>query len=174
MGSGDCNIFLFLENHRHIFDVIRVRVSGVVQPLSPVYLNLGGEINFRLESTDILHPKDAQQQGGQKQQVIWNSGNTSVLTIEPQSGKAIGRREGKADVMLSNHLNAASIVHVSKVAYGQLDQKSQLIINADNQGSSFYAGPAPPEYRVRIKLFLDRQAEEMMPTVQFDGITLIR
>ena len=31
-----------------------------------------------------------------------------------------------------------------------------------------------PEYRVRIKLFLDRQAEEMMPTVQFDGMTLIR
>lgn len=27
---------------------------------------------------------------------------------------------------------------------------------------------------MRIKLFLDRQAEEMMPTVQFDGITLIR
>ena len=30
-----------------------------------------------------------------------------------------------------------------------------------------------PEYRVRVKLFLDKQSEEMMPTVQFDGITLI-
>ena len=48
MGSGDCNIFMFLEEHPHIFDVIRVRVSGVVQPLSPVYLHLGGEINFRM------------------------------------------------------------------------------------------------------------------------------
>lgn len=27
---------------------------------------------------------------------------------------------------------------------------------------------------MRIKLFLDRQADEMMPTVQFDGIPLIR
>merc|ERR1719491_2172191 len=114
MGSGDCNIFLFLEDHPHIFDVIRVRVSGVVQPLSPVYLNLGGEINFRLESTDHLDSSKDPQQGG-KQQVVWNSGNPAVLSIEPQSGKALARREGKADVMLSNHLNAASIVHVSKV-----------------------------------------------------------
>ena len=84
MGQGDCNIFLFLEDHPHIFDVIRVRVSGVVQPLSPVFLNLGGEINFRLESTDHLSAnKDAQLQAGGKQQVLWNSGNTAVLSIEP-------------------------------------------------------------------------------------------
>jgi hypothetical protein len=55
--------------------------------------------------------------------------------------------------MLSNHMNAASIVHVSKVAYAQLDQKSQLIISADNQGSIVQAAP---EYRVRIKLFLEK------------------
>lgn len=84
MGQGDCNIFLFLEDHPHIFDVIRVRVSGVVQPLSPVFLNLGGEINFRLESTDHLSAnKDAQLQAGGKQQVLWHSGNTAVLSIEP-------------------------------------------------------------------------------------------
>ena len=52
MGSGDCNIFLYLEDHPNIFDVIRVRVSGVVQPASPVHIHLGGEINFRVESTD--------------------------------------------------------------------------------------------------------------------------
>lgn len=87
-------------------------------------------------------------------------------------GRASGLREGKADVMLSNHMNAASIVHVSKVAFAQLDtQKSQLIINADNQGS---LNQDPPVYRVRIKLFLDKQSEEMMPTVQFNGITLIK
>lgn len=86
MGSGDCNIFLFLEDHQHIFDVIRVRVSGVVQPLSPVFLNLGGEINFRLESTD--HLKHSGDSGNNKQQVVWNSGNAAVLSIDPQTGKA--------------------------------------------------------------------------------------
>lgn len=36
--------------------------------------------------------------------------------------------------MLSNHMNAASIVHIGKVSHAQLDQKSQLIIDADNKG----------------------------------------
>jgi len=75
LGSGDCNIFLFLEEHPHVFDVIRVRVSGVVQPLSPVYLHVGGEINFRVESTDTTTKNDSTG----KAQVIWSSGNPSVL-----------------------------------------------------------------------------------------------
>jgi len=60
-------------------------------------------------------------------------------------------REGKADVLLSNHMNAASIVHVSKIANAQLDQKSQLTIRTD-EGSL----GSTPEYRVRIRLFLDK------------------
>ena len=59
-------------------------------------------------------------------------------------------------------MNAASIVHVSKVASAQIDHKSQLIINADEQVGWGYA---PAEHRVRIKLFLEKQSEEMMPTV---------
>lgn len=49
-------------------------------------------------------------------------------------------REGKADVLLSNHSNAASIVHVSKITDAQLDQKSQLIIRTDDTNQSFYSG----------------------------------
>ena len=49
--------------------------------------------------------------------------------------------------MLSNSINAASIVHVSKVKLGEVDQKSRknLIINTDE-----YEG----ELRVRVKLYL--------------------
>lgn len=118
-----------------------------------------------------MNPAD-KSASGSTPQVLWSSSNPSVLSVEPQTGKAFGAREGKVDVMLSNHLNAASIVHVSKVAYGQLDQKSSLIINADDRGS--YLGSGSPDYRVRIKLFLDKQPDEMLPTVQFDGITLVR
>jgi len=119
---------MFLEEHPNIFDVIRVRVSGVVQPFSPVYIHLGGEINFRVESTDGASISD---QNAANSQVMWSSSNPSVLSIDSMSGRALGSREGKADVLLSNHHNAASIVHVNKVAFAQLDQKSQLIINTD-------------------------------------------
>ena len=71
--------------------------------------------------------------------------------------------------MLSNYVNAASIVHVGRVAYAQLDQKSSLIINADSTGQS-----QSKDNYVRVKLFLDKESEEMMPTVEYDGITLIK
>lgn len=35
-------------------------------------------------------------------------------------------------------------------------------------------GSKGEELRVRIKMFLNKNGEELMPTVQFDGITLIR
>ena len=49
----------------------------------------------------------------------WSSNNPTVLSINSQTGQAIGKLEGKADVLLSNHINAASIVHVTKVKYAQ-------------------------------------------------------
>jgi len=51
-GSGDCNIMIYLEDHPHIFDIIRVRVSSIVKPLSPVLLHVGGEVDFRVQSTE--------------------------------------------------------------------------------------------------------------------------
>jgi len=41
-----------MADRPHIFDVIRVRVSSIVKPLSPVYLHLGGEVEFRVASTE--------------------------------------------------------------------------------------------------------------------------
>ena len=61
-------------------------------------------------------------------------------------------------------MNAASIVHVNRISNAQLDQKSQLIIKAV-ETSSMLSMSSIPEYRVRIRLFLDRQSEETMPTV---------
>lgn len=67
-GSGDCNIVVYLEDHPHVFDVIRVRVSSIVQPLSPVYLHVGGEVEFRVESVEA-------RSGA----VRWSSSDSSIL-----------------------------------------------------------------------------------------------
>jgi len=58
-------------------------------------------------------------------------------------------------------------VHVSKVKGAEVDQASRknLVINTDD-----YQG----EVRIRIKLFLQDQIDELTPTVQYDGVTLIR
>jgi hypothetical protein len=52
LGSGDCNIVVFLQDNPMIMDVVRVRVSSVVRPLSPVYLHLGGTVEFKILDDD--------------------------------------------------------------------------------------------------------------------------
>jgi hypothetical protein len=66
--------------------------------------------------------------------------------------------EGKVDILLSNNINAASIVHVSKVRAAEVDQASRknLVINTDE-----YQG----DVRIRIKLYLQDQIDELTPTV---------
>lgn len=56
--------------------------------------------------------------------------------------------EGEVEVMLSNHINAASIVTVSKVKYGEIDEKyrKNLVMVTDSDYTS-------NEARFRIKLY---------------------
>ena len=50
--QGDCNILIYLEDNPQVFDLVRVRVSSVVQPISPVHLHLGGQVEFRVMDSD--------------------------------------------------------------------------------------------------------------------------
>jgi len=69
------------------------------------------------------------------------------------TGEARGLQEGKAEIMLSNHINAASIVHVSKVKYAEIDEKSRknLVLVTDQENG--YFGQSKTEARFRIKLY---------------------
>lgn len=91
-----------------MFDLIRVKVSSIVRPLSPVNLHVGGQVEFRAINPDDQSKDDTAH---------WKSSDASVLQIE-QSGRAVGLSEGRAEVMLSNHINAASIVHVGRILFG--------------------------------------------------------
>jgi hypothetical protein len=93
-----------------------------------------------------------------------------VLDINPSSGKSRGLNEGRTEVLLSNHVNAASIVHVSKVQNAVVEHVGPMLITTDDGA----VGSKGDDLRVRIKMFLNKNGEELMPTVQFDGITLIR
>ncbi len=61
----------------------------------------------------------------------WKSSDTNVLKIE-QNGKAIGFSEGRAEVLLSNHASAASIVHVGKIMFGSVEHQNALILDTDS------------------------------------------
>jgi hypothetical protein len=57
-----------------IMDVVRVRVSSVVRPLSPVYLHLGGTVEFR-----ILDDDDYKQNPNLQGNNVWKSSDSNIL-----------------------------------------------------------------------------------------------
>jgi hypothetical protein len=59
---------------------------------------------------------------------------------------------------------------VSKVQHAAVEHVGPMLITTDDGA----VGSKGEDLRVRIKMFLNKNGEELMPTVQFDGITLIR
>jgi len=67
--------------------------------------------------------------------------------------------EGRADVMLSNHVSAASIVLVSKVQNAIIEHMGPMILTSD------IGTTKSDTLKVRVKMYLSEQGEELMPTV---------
>ena len=80
-GSGDCNVVLYMTDRPRIFDVIRVRVSSIVKPLSPVFLHLGGEVDFKVASTETSSYDD-NHYDNPSNKPRWSSSNAYVLSID--------------------------------------------------------------------------------------------
>ena len=74
-----------------------------------MYLHIGSEVTFKIMS------------GDPKAKLNWSSSNHNVIRIDPYKGTAVSTGEGKSEIMLSNNINAASIVHVSKVQFAELE-----------------------------------------------------
>ena len=78
-----------------------------------MFLHIGSDVQFKIlsNSADNLH----------RESMTWTSSNPRVLDINSIDGSAVARQEGKADIMISDSINAVSIVHVSKVKHAELD-----------------------------------------------------
>jgi len=73
-GNGECNVVVFLKERPEVFDVIKVRVTSVVSPGSPIVLHVGGEVLFQVI--------DDEQQWQAEQATFkptWSSSDPSVL-----------------------------------------------------------------------------------------------
>lgn len=160
-GNGECNVVVYLIERPEVFDVIKVRVTSVVSPGSPIMLHVGGEVLFQVI--------DDEQQWQAEQATFkptWSSSDPSVLEIDRTSGKANGLSEGHAQVLLSNHVNAASLVKVQRVVAAEIDSNTAMNLLVDT------AKEQGVEKRVRIKLFMPER-HELKPEEQFNGRPLI-
>lgn len=150
-------MLIYLLNDPKIFDVIKVRVATLVQPSSPVHLHQGSDVQFKIVNEQFTNLESPNVQ--------WSSSDQSVLKINRYDGSAKALREGKAEIMITGSDNAVSIAHVSPVKHVEIEQHDDLILNVDNRNGNL---------RLRMKLYLKDQVEELMPISRYDGNRLIR
>lgn len=99
-------------------------MSSIVRPLSPVFLHIGGEVEFK-----VINPDE--QVYTESNSINWKSSDPNILQIGSQNGRATGISEGRAEILLSDHINAASIIHIKRIEFGQIEQKQALVLNTD-------------------------------------------
>jgi len=143
--------------------VFKVRVATLVQPGSPVHLHVGSQVSFRIVADAVSSLPSGD--------IKWSSSVSSILAIDSQDGTAVALDEGSANILLSGkksemELEAASIAHISQVSHAEVEQNgwNDLLLDVEEGG----------HLRIRLKLFLGNQVEELMPVTQYDGVTLIR
>ena len=82
------------------------------------------------------------------------------------TGKAKAIAEGQASISISNKINAASAVQISKVETATLrEQNKELSLNIHDA--------SPAELDVRVKLFLGNSNKELLPITEFNGAPII-
>jgi hypothetical protein len=108
-------VILYLVDQPHIYDIFRVKVATVVHPSSPVHLHLGAQVTFQLVTQNQNTRQDYLDN------LIWTSSNPSVLNLDPKSAKGLALSEGTSDILLSNHINTASLVHVHRIQHAEIE-----------------------------------------------------
>ena len=66
---GSSNIHVFLSGKEYVFDLIRVHVTSIIEPISPVFVHVGGTVQFR---TSYNYSTSTEQS-------IWGSEDVSIL-----------------------------------------------------------------------------------------------
>ena len=163
VSAGECNIVIYLLEDPTIYDVFRVRVATLIQPSSPAQLHVGSRVHFKL--IDYQNNLAEGQLPGHAGNT-WSSSNVSVIEINHGTGEAVAREEGEAAVKYSNGMQAETVVRVAKVARVELAQANVMLSVEDR--------PEHGGARVRLRMFLRDQQEEMLPIYQYEGVNLIR
>lgn len=91
---------IYLEEDPKIYDVFTVHVASMLQPSSPVLVNQGAKINFKLidEQGRFIDVKHLEP--------VWSSTNISVAEIDAKSGEALAYAQGDTMVKLTNSMQA--------------------------------------------------------------------
>lgn len=136
---GETIVKVFLNKNPSVKDIIKVSVTSVMKPVSPISLHLGGEIQF-----ETTHSTPAGITGS------WSSENSNILIVS-DSGYAKSLQEGDTYVHYrEKSMDLKSLIVVNKVKAIELGHDAPQQITNYEKFPSFR-----DRYKVPIRLFAD-------------------
>ena len=138
---GDTIVKVFLTNNPSVKDLIKVSVSSVMKPVSPINLHLGGEIQF-----ETTHSTPAGVTG------TWASENSNIVDVSDR-GYARSLQEGDTYVHYrEKSMDLKSLVVINKVKAIELGHDAPTLITNYEKHPSFRE-----TYRIPVRLFADSE-----------------
>ena len=137
--AGDTIIKVFLNKNAKVKDVLKVSVTSVMKPVSPVHLHLGGEVQF-----ETTHSTPAGVVG------LWSTENPTVLTVSDK-GLARSLQEGDTYVHYrEKSMDLRSLVSVQRVRSVELGPSAPSVITNYERHPNFRES-----FKVPLRLFAD-------------------
>lgn len=136
IGATLCTVSL--ESNPFIFDLFLIIVDSIITPSSPVFLHVGGSVQFNVLSKN----------GETKEK--WFTNDNSIIELNQVTGKAVGLKEGVAMVLYKETIQYTTKVNVFRVNRFILDNKAPTLFT-NIPSSKFFKD----EYKVLIRAFSD-------------------
>jgi len=131
LSLGSSNIHIFFPGREDIFDLVRVHVTSVIEPVSPVFVHVGGTVQFRtsFNYSSLGRP-------------VWGSEDPTILEVNPVTGLGKARNEGATNVHINDTIHLTTSVTCGRVKYISMDLSTapKMITNIDSHKSfkSYY------------------------------------
>ena len=136
--EGLALVTVYLTENPSVFDIFYVNVGSVITPTqSPVYVHKGGNVNFLVASSPV----------GSSTGNRWSSEDSSIVDINPSTGRALAKNAGKTHIHFSDTIEYASRVEVLQANKFVLDRSDITFSNVAS--SSDHA----KEYEIPFRVF---------------------
>lgn len=136
---GDTIVKVYLTKNPSVKDMIKISVSSVMKPVSPISLHLGGEVQF-----ETTHSTPAGVTG------TWASENSNIVSVN-DNGLAKSFQEGDTYIHYrEKSMDLKSLVVVNKVKAIELGHEAPIQITNYEKLSSYR-----DRYKIPIKLYAD-------------------
>lgn len=121
--SGQSQLYISVVGQPDIYDVVSIHTMILLEPLSPVEVHVGGNIQFR----------SLQGVVGE-----WRSEDPSILQIDRRSGKALALKDGSTQISYNYGVEYKSRVTVIRVSDVELKSVDQYMTNYKVQEHKMY------------------------------------